>query len=105
MSDSLGAILIETAIGDFDLSVESPPGVFTLTVPLAEKHMTPPIVTIQPQQGIGASDEVSQYSVFINDVSLISPFTYSVIVGISGSDFAMHADNAPLIQIHAMSYR
>jgi len=105
MSDSLSGLSIEVVEGDFDLAVESPSGVFTLTVPLAERYTSPPIVTIQPRQGVGANDEVSQYNIFINEISLTAPFTYSVIVGISGSDFAMHADHAPLVQIHAMSYR
>jgi len=100
----MSSISIETAEGDFDSAVESPPGVFTLTVQLSEKYMSPPVVTIQPRQGVGAGDEVSQYNIFINEVTLTAPFTYSVTVGISGSDFAMHADNAPLVQIHAMSY-
>ena len=99
------SLVMETAVGDFAVAVESPSGVFTLTVPLTGKYTNPPIITIQPRQGVGANDEVSQYNIFINEVSLTAPFTYSVILGISGSDFALHNDNAPLIQIHAMSYR
>jgi|ETNvirnome_6_100_1030635.scaffolds.fasta_scaffold18099_1 hypothetical protein len=104
MSDSLGEILIETAVGDFTDLIHPGGGKGKiLRVTLAEKHETPPIVTIAVQE----NPDNSAYNCFINDVTEISLHTYRVEIGISGIDDALDAFPAtpPLIQIHAISYR
>ena len=103
MSDSLGEILIETQMGDFSSSTDPNGDGRVLTIALSEKHFSQPIVTIAAQHRI---EDMSAYNFFINEVVETSPLFYSVKIGMSSpGEEAWNPNSAPIIQIHAMSYR